>query len=472
MVAYPRSLKQKMILGYFIGLALMIGVVLVNWENLDSVEETVLAGEKVSDLFDTTLEIRRYEKNYFLFGEQEDYKELLNFVNKAENLLNEISRENNIFAGLLVVPGLKADIKEYKYLLKTAIRTQGEGNRKALEKKIRQKGKSIVEAAEEMSRAERKIIQDTLRSSRDILLISVLFLVACGFIAGAVFYRMFIKPLGILERHMKRIADGEFSLIPVKYGDRELVSLGRAFNRMLIELEARQRHIIQSEKLASLGTLLFGVAHEINNPLSNISTSCQILKEEIIEPDIGYKKELLSQIESETDRAKDIVSSILDFSRGDEKTVINLKKTVDEAIRLIRTETPAKIEIHREVPEDITLSADKQRLQQVFLNLIKNSIEAITDEGKISISVRTNARDKTVDIKVTDNGIGMDRKMLSRIFDPLFSARKTKKGYGLGLFIVHNIVTDHGGTISVDSTLGRGTTFLIKLPQRSFTDAK
>ncbi len=467
---FHRSLRQKVIVGYIIGFVLMAGVVLVNWNNLDNVKDIVLSGEKVSDLFDTTLEIRRYEKNYFLYRENDDYAELLTYLGKAEALIEENSKELNLFSKPEVVSKLRDNIREYRGLLEILPALHSIEGRKVWQEKLRDKGRAIVTDTEEMSKTERKIIQRTLYTSRNMLIVSIVFLVSVGFITGAIFFRMFIRPLRILEGQMKSIADGEFSFIPVVSRDRELMSLSKAFNTMLVELELRQMHLVQTEKLASLGTLLFGVAHELNNPLSNISTSCQILKEEIDVADIGYKKDLLSQIESETDRAKDILHSLLDYSRTGEKKTINLKRTINEAIRFIGGEVPAKIEMVLNIPEGLELFADKQQLQQVFLNLIKNAMEAIEGEGKISLSAKK-VKD-TVEIKVSDTGKGMEPEILSKIFDPFFTTKIAKKGYGLGLFVVHNIIGEHGGTIDVESSLGHGTTFLIKLTVKELKDEK
>ena len=134
-------------------------------------------------------------------------------------------------------------------------------------------------------------------------------------VIGQILSRMVVKPLKMLEESMGVIAEGKFERVSIDSHDREILSLANAFNTMLKELELRQRHLVQSEKLASLGTLLSGVAHELNNPLSNISSSCQILTEEIEDTDIAYKKELLSQIDEQTDRARNIVRSLLEFSR-------------------------------------------------------------------------------------------------------------------------------------------------------------
>jgi signal transduction histidine kinase len=441
----------------------MFGVVAANWKSLNTVEDMVVSGEMVSDLFDTTLEIRRFEKNYFLYEQDEDYEELLFYVNKAENLLEKNSKEFGLFATPEVIHNLRDNIKDYKQLLEADRIPQGEIAKWKWEEAVRKKGKTIVTIAESISKTERRVMQTTLRSAKKTLLISVAFLVFTGFVVGAIYYRMFAKPLWMLEKHMKRIADGEFSLMPIKYRDREFVSLNNAFNRMILELDARQRHLVQSEKLASLGTLLFGVAHELNNPLSNISTSCEILKEEIETADLEYKKELLSQIEKDTDRARDVVRSLLEFSKTGEKSPFFLKKAVNETIRFIKGEVPTKVSITLDIPEDLTLFADKQKIQQMLLNLIKNSIEAIPHEGEISITARK-IKDNMVELRVTDTGVGIETEVIDQIFDPFFSSKKHKKGYGLGLFIVHNIVEEHGGSITVDSQPGRGTTFLIKLP--------
>ena len=460
----PGSLKQKVILGYMFGLVLMLGVAFVNWRYLHALEKLVETGEKVSGLFETTLEIRRFEKNYFLYGVQEDYESLRGFVDDAEGMLARNGDEFRLFANESAISGLKSDVSLYKSLLATAPRMPDLALDPSWEKKIREKGKAIVTEAEGLSKSERGIMQAALQSAGRRLVASVAFMTSIWFLGGFLFYRMFVRPLGLLEGHMRKVADGEMSFIPIKSRDREIVSLNSAFNRMLNEIEWRQSHLVQSEKLASLGTLLFGVAHELNNPLSNISTSTEILKEEIEDADIAYKKELLAQVESETDRAKEIVRSLLDYSRAGKKEPINLRQTVEESIHFIRGEAPARVEIKVSLPDAITIFADKQRLQQVFLNLLKNGIDAMPDGGRISITARP-SKGGSVEIKVSDTGKGMDPGILGNIFDPFFTTKEVKKGYGLGLFIVHHIIVDeHKGSIDVESSPGHGTTFLITLP--------
>jgi two-component system NtrC family sensor kinase len=298
------------------------------------------------------------------------------------------------------------------------------------------------------------------------------------------------------------IAEGTFERIAIDSKDREIVSLMNAFNKMLKELEMHERHLLQSEKLASLGTLLSGVAHELNNPLSNISSSNQILMEEFKEArekqpsgplplDPDFTKELISQINEQTDRARNIVRSLLDFSRDREfkKESLSLKNLFTETIQFVKGQVPTEIGISLSIPEDIVIFADKQRIQQAFLNLIKNAIDAISPgEGTITIkAVKRRAMDDlenektgiynylkyrgkctldqdTVDIEIQDSGSGIPLDIISKIFDPFFTTKDVGKGSGLGLFIVHEIIEEHDGCIAVDSQPGKGTRFLIRLP--------
>jgi len=369
--------------------------------------------------------------------------------------------------------------------------TPREGNtqRTALENRIRETGKFIVTTAEDMAKTERRNLQVMLNSSRHILSISIVVFAVLVVVFGQILSRMVVKPLKSLEESVRVIADGRFEKISMESKDREIVSLTNAFNTMLRELEWRQRHLLQAEKLASLGTLLSGVAHELNNPLSNISSSCQILMEERDDADPEYRVELLSQIEEQTDRARNIVRSLLEFSRDKDfkKETLPLRKLFEETIRFVKGQVPTKVAITYDVPDEVVIFADKQRIQQAFLNLLKNAIEAVGEEGEITIRSKKHKaihkaeetaeiynylkyRGKctlecdTVDIEIRDTGPGIAEEILPRIFDPFFTTKDVGKGSGLGLFIVHEIIEENDGCIAVNSEEGKGTTFFISLP--------
>ncbi|MHB8859565.1 MAG: ATP-binding protein [Thermoleophilia bacterium] len=479
---YPGSLRQKIIIAYLTGAALVFAFAALSWNNLNAQQAIVSSGESVSSLFDTTLEIRRFEKNYFLYRTAGDYNELLAYIDQADDILGR--QELTMFTTPEVIDGLRKNLQAYRDLLtqdtgssaSAGASTAGSGTAAgsptgpggspgdpALEAAIREKGKEIVTTSEQINTSRNGIMADTLQSGKRNLLIGIGLLLAAVFAGGVLFSRKTIRPLAELEKHMVRITSGEFSLIPVKFRDREFVSLKAAFNRMLLELRARQDYLVESEKFAAMGTLVFGVAHELNNPLANISTSTQILKEEIDDGDIRYQKELLGQIQAETDRARDVVGSLLNYSRSKEKQTFELRGAVDETVRLVKAEVPSNIALQIDIPAGLTVYADRQKIQQVLINLVKNAIDAIEGEGRIRVFA-AGLDDRNLEIVVLDNGAGMEPDKLEKIFDPFYTSKQ--EGYGLGLFIVHNIIADYGGSISVDSYPGKGTTFTIVLPMK------
>ena len=357
------------------------------------------------------------------------------------------------------------------------------------ESRIRAIGKNIVAIAEDMNGTERRLVQSSLASFREILVVSIAGVVLLMIAVGQALSRSVVHPLKEMENSVDAVSSGKLDKLSMSSRDREIVSIAKAFNHMLRELELRQKHLLRSEKLASLGTLLSGVAHELNNPLSNISSSCQILLEEIEDNDIGTQKKLLGQIDEQTMRARNIVRSLLDFARDRQftKESLPLEPLVQQTIRFVRGEVPARLSITVDIPADIVVFADKQRLQQAFLNLIKNAMEVVGDEGNISIVARRNVPDSegdklvfasgcrvegdAVDISVTDNGPGIPPEILPRIFDPFFTTKDVGKGLGLGLFIVYEIVDEHDGCISVNSEMEKGTSFLVRLPTGPIANA-
>lgn len=514
MFHYRPSIRQKITLGYYAIVAMIIGLSVFTFFELRFIERRITFGEAISEFFDTTLEIRRFEKNYFLYEQASDYLENTAYVAKASELLENKITGFTALSSISQIETLRERLKTYRKLIdeyaalnernKQKKRLEGAARKTMLEGRIRGTGKDITTIAEEISKTERRRIQALLNNSQHILILSIVLLSIAVIAIGQVLSRMVVKPLKLIEKNMEVIADGRFEKIRIDSRDREIASLTNAFNKMLRELELRQRHLVQSEKLASLGTLLSGVAHELNNPLSNISSSNQILAEELREArekklpgpwplDPAFAAELIAQINDQSDRARNIVRSLLEFSRDKDfkKQQLPLRVLFEETIRFVKGQIPANTTIRIDVPGDITITADKQRIQQAFLNLIKNALDAVPGEGgDVSIKAhRNSAVDKgadddtgiynylkyrgkcsleedTVDIEIHDTGPGIPPDALPRIFDPFFTTKDVGKGSGLGLFIVHEIIEEHGGCIAVDSEPGKGTSFLIRLPLR------
>ena len=238
--------------------------------------------------------------------------------------------------------------------------------------------------------------------------------------------------------------------------------------RVSEELKKRSDQLIQAKKMASLGILTAGVAHELNNPLNNISTSIQILLEELEEGDVEHQRNLLEGSEKEIERAKDIVKALLEFSRERSLSLnrVQFKYFVEKTITLIQGELPSEIRINMNVPEDIETNLDPKRIQQVLINFILNSVQAITGEGSITIKVWEGMEDnaKMLYCQVQDTGHGISKQDFDMIFDPFFTTKDVGKGFGLGLSISHNIIEQHGGRIDVESVPGEKTKFTVILP--------
>ena len=232
------------------------------------------------------------------------------------------------------------------------------------------------------------------------------------------------------------------------------------------ELRDTQAQLIQAEKLAALGELSAGVAHEINNPLHIIQAYTEYLGSQAAPDDPIL--EFLEPMRESMDRIGRLVAQLRDFSRpaGGEWKPIDLHRALDNVLRLVNKELMHnKIEVQgpesRQLP---TTMGDARQLEQVFLNLILNARDAMPGGGRLTISAR--AQDTQIQIRFADTGTGIPEDALPHIFEPYYTT-KEDRGTGLGLAICQRIITQHGGQISVTTQVGRGTAFLIQLPART-----
>jgi len=221
----------------------------------------------------------------------------------------------------------------------------------------------------------------------------------------------------------------------------------------------------QSDKLSSIGLLAAGVAHEVNTPLTGISSYAQMLIHQV--PETDPRRGLLEKIHSQTARASAIVNNLLNFSRiGDSRAApVDLHRVLDDTIQLLEAQLRnTNIDVIRDYKEGLPLVAgNAPKLQQVFMNLILNARDAMPDGGHLYINTMVNG-DASVNVNFRDTGVGISPENVGKIYDPFFTTKRIGEGTGLGLAVSYGIIQDHGGRISVDSTVGTGTTFHIALP--------
>jgi two-component system NtrC family sensor kinase len=287
--------------------------------------------------------------------------------------------------------------------------------------------------------------------------------------------KLVLRPIGRITVMSQKVIEGDLS---ARVGIRppgEMGLLCQTIDAMADAIaqreeqlkQATRQQIGQSEKLASIGRLAAGVAHEINNPLTGVLTFSHLLreKENMTEQD----RQDLDLIIHETARAAEIVRGLLDFARERPavKEPLDVSEVTRQTLRLIRSQKPVKqVVIVEDLAEGLPrVDADMNQLQQVLINLSLNACEAMPNGGTLLIS--TLAQDDKVLVRLTDTGCGIKKEHLGRIFDPFFSTKPVGKGTGLGLSVSYGIIQQHGGSIEVESEEGKGSTFTVVLPAAS-----
>jgi len=487
------SLRGKITSAY---VALVVGTVvlaLIAFLDLLFLARQVTEGEVVSTLKDNMLEMRREEKNLFLYEDKEALSRADEYAASSLTILRKHRASLDEIVGGSEPSILIDTLDTYRSRL-TILKSASIVHRQALEEEIRILGHRIYLAVESLSKQERRMLETAVQESQWFLLVFLLVIGLAIYLVGHQLIRVVLTPLKKLESRLKPIAEGRFNHLQPPSNDREFITFTDAFNRMLKELEIRQRRMLQSEKLASLGILASGVAHELNNPLSNISSSCQLLMEELAEADPEQLNTWLRQIDTETERGRNIVRTLLDFGSQKifEKNRIKLADLVDETTTIIRKTLrhySARLTVN--VPDDLMLEVDKQRIQQLFINLIQNAIHAAGEGVNVRISamicengasripdgaeVAGNLRcindysGRFVEILVVDDGPGIPKASLSKVFDPFFTTSEPGQGAGLGLFIVREIVREHEGCLAIASQPGKGTQIIVLLPEKELS---
>ena len=331
--------------------------------------------------------------------------------------------------------------------------------------------------------------------------LSILFALGVGVIASLLVRRLISVPLDDLGAGAKRLASGDLEHpIPVRSAD-ELGQLAGSFNAMTAALkkseqqlrewartleekvEARTRELriaqaetLRGEKLASVGLLAAGIAHELNNPLTGVLTFSHLVREKM--PEGSPEAEDMDLVIRETRRCASIIRRLLDFARekAPEKKYVDLNQVIEDTVSIVDVQARVRdieirLDLDRELPK---VWADGDLVKQVVMNMLVNSQQAIDGGGSITVQSRRCKEARSaepgaaavpmVELAITDTGCGIPEKDLRRIFDPFFTSKEVGKGTGLGLSVSHGIVAAHGGSIEVQSKVGEGSTFRVYLP--------
>ncbi|BCB97282.1 hypothetical protein JZK55_22040 [Dissulfurispira thermophila] len=320
------------------------------------------------------------------------------------------------------------------------------------------------------------------------------FVITISFLLCIILYNLVTKPLSFLVDGMNKLSQGDMDYrINLKTKD-EIGMLANSFNLMVEELRQyrdkmenwtksleeevqkktaeivkAQEQLINAEKLASLGRMAAGVAHELNSPLTGIVTFAHLMMKRI-PPENTQDAEDLKVIIDQAERCSKIVRGLLGFSRktASEKADIDINTLIENILSMVRNQAKFynivfDVQLDKTIP---AVSVDPNQIQQVFLNLLINAADAMEEKGKITIASRmiTDGDSRFVEIEFTDTGPGIPEDIKGRIFEPFFTTKPAGKGTGLGLAVSYGIIKKHDGQIFVKSEQGRGASFFIRLP--------
>jgi len=518
------SLKKKIALSFIISAFIIAILAAFEYVNFIEIRKEIRYLEITDTISRKSLQLRRHEKNYFLYSPQkadEESKAVHNYIGELNELLalnpnlektdqqslrDSIAEYEKRFAkiessakhltdafertklanrkyakylSLVESTFLEQPLQSAKFLKDVFLFPPthpliiGLGELDADITAIRKNGEAIVVISKDLDKVAREKVETVIRVSQMAILIffPLFFAVGIGtlfFISTNVVKRLMLL-INVVEKtgkgsypHLsvasaRASAHDEVGLLIDKFNDMEDQLAHREE-----ELERKNKELMQTKKLAAIGTLASGVAHELNNPLNNIYLSAQVLAREAGEscpPDV---KEAVDDIVSQTARVKRIVGDLLEFARGREPRfaetdLVSLIR--DSYQRLGGTRNLERIRFTVDSPE-IVITADNGQLEQVFNNLFANAVDAMDGEGALTVTL-TQAMESVV-IRVSDTGRGIPREVQDKIFEPFYTTKD--KGTGLGLAIVYNIIRKHNGDIAAESEEGKGTTFVLMLP--------
>ena len=520
------SLKKKIALSFFISAFIIAILAVFEYVNFIEIKKEIRYLEITDTLSRKSLQLRRHEKNYFLYSPQKadeesaavhayldelkgilvqnpriDREEQLSLrerINEYEQRFTMIeaeakklspafqkvstaNRANGHIIALVESTFLERPVQSADFLAKAfmlprlhpLITGLHELNSDIMS--LRKTGEEILVLSKDLDKAAREKTETVIRVSQVAILIffPLFFVVGIGmlfFITTNV-----VKRLMLLITVVEKTGKGSYPHLAVtaqrKNANDEVGLLIDKFNDMEDqlalheeELERKNTELMQTKKLAAIGTLASGVAHELNNPLNNIYLSAQMLAREAGGTFSGEAKEAMNDILGQSERVKRIVSELLEFARGKEPHFrdVNLRELITDAYRHLgssRNLQNIRFSSNFDSPS-IFLSADEGQLEQVFTNLFANAVDAMQLQGELTIHARQETG-ATV-ITISDTGRGVPRESQDKIFEPFFTTKD--KGTGLGLAIVYNIIKKHKGDIAVESEVGKGTTFTITLP--------
>jgi len=459
------KIAHKIITASISQVILMAMIFFFAYQNLNLVLAKLRFVELADDLNASYLEMRLAEKNYFLYNDESALSEIATKLKDSMGAIEAVSTDIIRAIGAKNYDLLKLRSQRYMNVIEDA--KNGPPGDKTLEATVREVGRNLREFSSDITHLERREVNGIISKSTNVLFYSF-----CAILVLAIGVSHLIlfdvrKSLKRIEQVAHSISEGNFDKVEADISGDELGSVMKAINSMSEELKNREEIITQSKKLESLGILTAGVAHELGNPLNNIAMIAQTYAEVYDSLSREDRIEYMKRVEEESDRIKEIVKNLLDFSRPKKPILkeVEINSIIKKTLRFVQNMLhvcciDVKLTLQEGLPH---VCIDEPEIQEVFVNLITNAVHAMSPRCELSITTRLGDDEAYVAIDVEDQGRGIPPEVLPYIFDPFFST-KGVEGTGLGLSVSYSIIKNHKGRIQVRSEVGVGTTFTIELP--------
>jgi two-component system NtrC family sensor kinase len=467
------SIRLRIILAFLLIFCFSVGITIGSIVFISRLNAKFEFFTHAENFASSVQEARRYEKNFFLYGSKSDLYDALGSIHSASSMLTGAQEEIRSIVKQTDFKLLTEDLGKYEHLLnQLTTKFSAPGPQKnprdaELENLLRLHGHRILSLASDLVNRERQKVITAIRT----YMLTAIFLMGINFLVmiwvATELTRQILQPLGRAVNYTQRFAAGDFTPIaPQRKFRDEFSDLAIALNHMMNEVKEKQEQLVQSRKMAAVGTLTSGIAHELNNPLNNISLTTEALIDGMGDYSDEQKLRMLHEIFTQVERASGTVRNLLDFTRTEYRLEpINIQVLIQASLKLVNNELLINnIEVETDfAPGLANVRGNFHDLQQVFLNLFLNSVQAMPNGGKLRISV-TSEEAKFLRTDVQDTGCGIPKENLDRIFEPFFTTKEVGKGTGLGLSVIYGVIEKIGGHIKVDSELGQWTKFSVYLP--------
>ncbi len=459
------SIKGKIFVVFALTFVLIGALTAFDFWNLSTLKTRLVLSERYDDLLNNILEVRRFEKNFLIYADKQSLSESIEYLNRIDTLMVELAEDLPLLDGKITFQDFKYSLLSYRQFIDLI--SKGES---IPPEKIRTLGKTLTDSADRFRAIKRKRIHATITRTLTIPFVVLGILLGLMVLVYRLISQGLLKPLDVVMETTLSVGRGDFS--PIHYDGvrlEEISGLIEAFNRMAHELEVNQEDLIQTRKIAAIGTFTAGIAHELNNPLNNIALTAEGLSEEFGEDIDENCSEMLRDILSQAERAADIVKNLLDFSRTENPAFSKLSPTliVTSTANLVKNQfVIVGLQLETSIANDLPeIRGNLRNLQQVFTNLLLNAIQASPTGGKVGMHVGLADIPGFLKFTIEDSGAGIPIENQDKIFEPFFSTKEVGKGTGLGLSVSYAIVKRHGGRIEVFSEPGQGTKITVLLPQ-------